>query len=40
VFFANLDKDNKDVNISFDANIIKQTKAKGKIKDYGNLLAL
>jgi hypothetical protein len=40
VFFINLDKDNKDFNISFNSNIIKQTKAKGKMKDYGNFLAL
>ena len=40
VFFANLDKDNKDFNILFDSNIIKQLKAKGKIKDYRNSLVL
>ena len=40
VFSIDLDKDNKDFNISFDSNIIKQTKAKGKIKDYKNSLAL
>ena len=40
VFFIDLDKDNKHFNISFNSNIIKQTKAKGKIKDYGNSLAL
>jgi hypothetical protein len=40
VFFADLNKDNKDFNISFDSNIIKQTKAKGKIKDYRNSLTL
>ena len=40
VFSIDLDKDNKDFNISFDSNIIKQTKAKGKIKDYRNSPAL
>ena len=40
VFSTNLDKDNKDFNILFNSNIIKQTKAKGKIKDYRNSLAL
>ena len=40
VFSIDLDKDNKDFNILFDLNIIKQTKAKGKIKDYRNSLAL
>ena len=40
VFSIDLDNDNKDFNISFDSNIIKQTKAKGKIKDYKNSLAL
>jgi hypothetical protein len=40
VFFANLNKDNKDFNISFDLNIIRQIKAKGKIKNYKNSLAL
>ena len=40
VFSINLDKDDKDFNISFNSNMIKQTKAKGKIKDYRNSLAL
>jgi hypothetical protein len=40
VFSADLDKDDRDFNISFDSNIIKQTKAKGKMKDYRNSLAL
>jgi hypothetical protein len=40
VFFANLDKDDKDFNISFDLNMIKQIKAKRKMKDYKNSLAL
>jgi hypothetical protein len=40
VFSADLDKDNKDFNISFNSNIIRQTKAKGKIKDYRNSFAI
>ena len=40
VFSIDLDKDNKDFNILFDLNIIKQTKAKGKIKDYKNSFVL
>jgi hypothetical protein len=40
VFFADLDKDDKDFNISFNSNIIKQTKAKRKMKEYKNSFAL